>query len=110
MPRELRIGCYTYRVEISEIADSMAGAEFGHMNIINQKIRLMKGMSRQKLANTFLHEVLHAIHWVYGLWAENSDEEAFTCQTANGMCAFWQDNPAAMRWLQELLLNERGSA
>lgn len=105
MPTEVRIGSMIFRIEISEQADSAANSEFGHTNIINQKIRIQPRQSSLSLANTFLHECLHAIHWMYGLWRNEPDEEHYTNQTANGLCAFYQDNPEAMEWL--LAINQR---
>jgi hypothetical protein len=102
MPRSVRVGCYEFKVEVSEMADSIAGSEFGHMNIINQKIRVSPNLSNAKLANVFLHECLHAVHWVFGL-SDDSSEEEFTTLGANGLCVFMQENPRVMSWLTEML-------
>lgn len=63
IPKAVRIGCYPFRIEVGEIEDHETAGTFGHMNPISQKIRLRPGMSAQKLANTFIHEVLHGIYW-----------------------------------------------
>lgn len=100
IPTAVRIGHMIFRIEVSEFDDSAANHEFGHTNIMNQKIRIRPNQPAQCLANTFLHEVLHAIHWVYGLWtAESPDEELYTNQSTNGLMAFFQDNPEATAWM-----------
>jgi hypothetical protein len=102
MPRVLRIGCYLFTVEVGEGGDHEAEGTFGHVNHITQKIRVRPGMTPQNLANTFIHETLHGIHWY--LNAGNPDEEVqsveenYTLLGANGLCQFAQDNPDAMRW------------
>lgn len=99
VPKSVRIGNMEWIVEVSDINDSTAQREFGHTNIMNQKIRLRPDQTPQCLANTFLHECIHAIHWVYGLWDGDPTEEQFTNQTANGLCTFFQDNPKATQWI-----------
>lgn len=109
MPKSVRIGCYIFRIEIHEFEDAEAEGTFGHMNPISQKIRLRPGMTPQNLANTFIHEVLHGIHWFHSC-GENVEtgtardvEEEYTTKGANGLCAFWQDNPKAVAWWAKVL-------
>ena len=97
MPKSVRVGCYNITVEVQLQCDGDARREFGHMNFCGNKIRLSPGQNPQQLANTFLHECMHAIHRVYGC-LDSSTEEDFTHLGANGLCAFWQDNPHAMDW------------
>lgn len=115
IPKSVRIGCYHFRVEVTEFADSEAENQFGHMNQINQKIRVRPGMSPQKLANTFIHEVLHAIYWFHTTGdfsirqpeancSPRDIEEEFVLNGANGLCAFWQDNQDAVAWFNKMLL------
>lgn len=101
IPKKLKIGCYSFRVEVLEADDAEADAQFGHMNSVNQKIRVRPGMTAQNLADTFIHEVIHAIHWHANLYNDNTEEE-FTLLTAHGLCSLWQDNPKAMKWWVDL--------
>ena len=110
IPERIRVGCYIFRVEVREIEDHEAEGTFGHMNPINQKIAIRPGMSPQNLANTFIHETLHAIHWYHGLMGLDPNafdvEEEYTTKGANGLCSFWQDNPKAVAWWSRLLKME----
>jgi len=101
IPKKLKIGCYQFRIEVTEAEDSEAEGQFGHMNPVNQKIRLRPGMTAQNLSDTFIHEVIHAIHWVAALH-DGSTEEEFTLLGAHGLCSLWQDNPQAMAWWAKL--------
>lgn len=107
MPKSLRIGCYKFRIEVSEFEDSESDGTFGHMNSASQKIRLRPGMTPQNLANTFIHESIHAMNWVSGAgqYTDNfsNTEEDFTTKIADMMCSFWQDNPKAVIWWEETL-------
>lgn len=102
LPKTVRIGCYTYDVGIMHGDDADIAEVAGATSGLRQMIRVRPHMKPQQLANTFMHEVLHAIHYVYGL-KDGDEEEKFTNQTANGLCAFWQDNPEACRWWVKLL-------
>lgn len=108
MPGSVRVGCYEFLVEVGEVEDHEAEGTFGHVNYQSQKIRVRPGLNARNLANTFLHEVMHAIHWFHDL-DDNSDEEAFTTRSANGLCAFWQDNPEAVSWWYRVLQTPRSA-
>jgi hypothetical protein len=97
MPASLKIGNFRFVIEMMEAGDASADRTFGHMNPVHQKIRVAPDMSAQNLADTFLHETLHAIHWIFAL-DDDSDEEDFTLFGAHGLCQLWQDNPDAMAW------------
>lgn len=107
MPNAVRVGCYEFEVRVGSYEDHEQEGSYGHMNSFQQRISLRPGLSAHKAANTFIHEVIHAIHWVYGLLRHPDEpqpsEEEFTMLTANGLCAFWQDNPAAVAWWQKNL-------
>ena len=109
LPKTVRIGCYSFRVEVGESDDHEAEGTFGHMNGISMKIRVRPGMNDQKLANTFIHEVIHGLNLWSGAGVNcdsfSDTEEDFTYKIANGLCAFWQDNPNAMKWWADTVLN-----
>lgn len=97
LPKFVRVGCYIYAIEVMEESDSESAREFGHCNFISRKIRVAAGMTSQEVANTFIHEVMHAIHRFVGVNDESTEEQTTTL-SANGLCAFWQDNPEACLW------------
>ena len=102
IPSTVKIGCYSFKVEVGPSWAFQNSSELGHCNLDECAIRLSPTLSPQQLANTFLHEVIHAIHWVYGL-EDTSNEERFTNETANGLCALWQDNPQTMDWWKSIV-------
>lgn len=107
IPTSLKIGNFRFTVEIEDFGDSVATGSFGHMNQVSHKIRVAQHQTAQNLADTFLHEVLHAIHVYFDLQDEN-DEEDFTLFGARGLCQVWQDNPKAMDWWASI--NRQGLA
>lgn len=97
IPKRVRIGCYDFSVVIMGGNDQDNDRLYGDMNAPLQRIRLAPHLSPQRLANTFIHEVLHAIHGYLGI-TDDSTEEECTTRGANGLCMFWQDNPEACKW------------
>lgn len=104
-PKSVRVGCYDIAIEIMNDNDADVAGVMGFIIPNRQVIRLRANAPAQQTANTFIHEVMHAIHYVYGV-GDDDDEEMFTTQSANGLCAFWQDNPKACQWWQRLLTRD----
>ena len=57
IPRKVRILGQIYTVQYK---DEMEG-DMGECDYVNNRITLLKGMSEEKLMQTFLHEIVHAI-------------------------------------------------
>ncbi|GAB3644741.1 hypothetical protein [Ramlibacter alkalitolerans] len=96
-PTKLAIGAYGFTVSrMSEEAARKAGV-FGETDLHNQDVAINFGNTDQTVANTFLHEALHGVHWVSGL-EDKPLEEEFTRQGANGICELFRRNPKAMAW------------
>lgn len=115
IPKSVRVGCFLFRIEVRDFEDHEAEGTFGHMNPISQKICLRPGMSAQNLADTFIHEVMHAIFWFHEAGRFTGDtemsqvEEEFVTKGAHGLCQFWQDNPKAVVWWARLLKIEEAA-
>lgn len=106
MPKSVRIGCYDFEICVMDSCDAESNREFGHINYLNQKIRIRPGMLAQKLANTFLHEVMHGIFLVQNVNCGENEEhtqENFVIAAANGLCAFWQNNKETTQWWSRLI-------
>ncbi len=97
MPTQVRVGYATVDVELIEDNHADMAGIAGATMPFRQKIFIRENMTAQQVANTFIHEVIHVIHFVYGVDSD-CDEETFTNLGANGLCAFAQDNPEAMAW------------
>lgn len=98
-PRFLQIGAYIFEVvPISSIEFFTAG-NYGYTDHIQQVIGVHEGCTPQNQANTLLHEVLHAIYWDRAISQSDMHEELMTWVGANGLCAFFIQNPKAMEWI-----------
>lgn len=102
IPKKVRVGSLWVKILVGDNDDHEMDATFGHFNSLKSLISLRPTMNSQQLANTFIHECIHAMNHGSragcGLEHYSDVEEDFTSKIANGIAAFWQDNPEAVAW------------
>lgn len=99
-PTSLKILNIDWKVQwISAESDSGTN-KFGWCVVAQQVIFIHEMKSAQKIADTFLHELLHAICWTFNLEDGMKEEEA-CARISTGLATVWRDNPDAFRWLSE---------
>lgn len=106
-PATVRIGPFDYEIRWMDRIEASDSSAFGLHNGNDHCIRLERSRRRQRVASTFLHEVIHAINQVFGTERDKRgrvNEEQCTAGLAFGMCAFHRDNPDATEWWSRLLL------
>jgi hypothetical protein len=96
-PRFIRVGSNTFEVFASVRDRLNRGRVIGEVDADDFSIVVEVGVP-QKMAETLLHEVLHAIHMMYDLYDENTEEE-FTVFTSRGLIMVFMDNPYFFDWL-----------
>jgi hypothetical protein len=67
-----------------------------------QVIMMSSRMKDTFMADTFLHEIIHALNKAMDL-NEKPDDEAIARRLATGLCTFWQQNPEVFWWWASLL-------
>ena len=85
LPATVRVGSLTYQVICDGVAD--ANHNYGETNPIEQKIRLGALVTPERLAETLLHEIIHAVN----LDRSTQLKESQVRNLANGLCALLQD-------------------
>lgn len=86
---------------VDETFFDAAGA-YGHCDKKRQVISVFKNMRPGLLADTTIHEILHAAHFAVGC-DEEMREEQIALQFAGPLCMIIRDNPQLVEWLQSLL-------
>lgn len=112
-PKVVRIGPFDYEIRWMDRVEEEDSKAFGLHNGNLQVIRLARPNKRQRVAATFLHEVLHACDLVYGPCADAEKkvfEEDLVTAHGLGFSAFVRDNPEAVRWYLALLLERPGES
>jgi len=94
-PTEIKILGLNYNIKFVPL-DDVGNDKLGWCDCTSLLIYIAKDQPKSALANTFLHEVIHAIN--YGMGISSGDEENLTNRLANGLCAVWKENPEVFKW------------
>jgi len=99
-PNHVNVLGLQYQVKWTDKDDS-GGDKLGWCDFTGLNIYIIEEQPKTALANTFLHELIHAVH--YGMGINSTDEENLTNRITNGICAVWADNPDAFKWVASML-------
>jgi hypothetical protein len=101
LPETIRIGGFDFAIVKWPSASAMASNRFGEFSSVEQIIRIQRDFAtRYKAADTLLHEITHAIFWVYGI-GKDDDEERICAAMGSAWMQIHRDNI----WLGGWLLN-----
>ena len=94
-PKEITVLGLTYKIKFVPLED-VGNDKLGWCDCTTLQLYIAEDQPRSALANTFLHEVIHAINYSMGI--SSGDEENLTNRLANGLCAVWRENPEVFKW------------
>lgn len=97
----MRILNLTYKVKFVDETERIAAEADGWCDSTTQTIALFANLPKEAMADTFLHECIHAIGNTMGV--EWSREEHVAQRIATGLCTVWKSNPSVFRWWRSLL-------
>jgi hypothetical protein len=98
LPSSIKVGCYDIAVHELKELESLSHGIHGHYSDLEHCIRINKDLSPQVLANTLIHEVLHAC-WAYGALGAEEEEEQVVTVLANVFTQVVQDNPELNKFI-----------
>jgi hypothetical protein len=99
LPSRVRVGPFDYRVEEWPSSAASAREMLGECDRVNLVIRIRTDIPRQQVAETFLHEILHAI-WVVGsMYQAGDDEEKLVTKLSINIFQVMRDNPDVMDFI-----------
>jgi hypothetical protein len=94
IPSQIKIGGFQWTIE-QQMDVAREGDIYGSTHHTSQKIFLDPTMPRQKLEQTLLHEIMHAIWWQSGIERGSEDkklEERVIHALSMGLYQVLQDN------------------
>jgi len=94
IPEQVKVGAFDYSIDEEE-PSSMEGLD-GHL--VGYRIRVARGQSPLPLADTVLHEVMHAI-WRDRCLEDGDAEERTVGALTTGLVGVLRDNPDFVKWL-----------
>lgn len=93
--RDLRIIGHRYKIAV---VTTLPSDTLGHVDTSAQLILLADCLRKDGMKDTLLHEIVHAVHYHFGL-DDDSKEEEFTSRTTTGLRAVMLDNPGLAEWV-----------
>tara|TARA_Y100001938_G_scaffold135908_1_gene198116 strand:- start:3774 stop:4097 length:324 start_codon:yes stop_codon:yes gene_type:complete len=101
-PKRIRVLNLSWKVDFVDKGVSKASESLGWCDYETQTICIFEDQTPESMADTFLHEILHALFYAMGI-EPTGDEENVITRISTGLCTVWSTNPLAFRWWQTLL-------
>lgn len=102
LPRKVKIGCYDISVVDWHPHAAAALGRYGEFSSLELLIRIDLSVNPVVIANTLLHELMHAIYWVYEI-RDGDDQERTVTTMATGMTQVFKDNPNIVNFISDLM-------
>ncbi len=107
-PSKVKIGPHWVKIEFLSSVLVDEEVVFGSYTSTSSLIQIHSGRPSSMQADTLLHEILHAIHYIgLAISMSNDDltikEETLTTLTATCLCQVMKDNPKVISWILENL-------
>ena len=96
LPEYIKVGPYDISVRV--ISSELAARLKEDGDFDGETIHIADGQRGPQLADTILHELLHAIYATFSL-KDDDEEERIVSALATGLVGVLRDNPDFARWL-----------
>jgi hypothetical protein len=108
VPKKVKIGYSIFDIDSRDEAWKEKNRAVGMCKVDKSLIEYYNAQSEPEIVNTILHEILHAIVYVFDIDFDNAKkEECLVTKMANGLHTLLLDNPELLKWLLESCKNER---
>jgi hypothetical protein len=115
LPKKIKISFADVDIETSDDT-KFAEENFGEYDSRNNKITISSNSTDRDIANTLLHEIVHASVWYGGLkddgaaLEDDKHEEHVVNVLTNQLCQIFRDNPKILTIIKKGLTGKNGRA
>lgn len=103
LPASVRVGGFDFRIEKWNPNQTLGAQRWGEFSSAEARIAVQRDMPTvHKAVDTVLHEISHAIFWVYGIEDEDK-EERIVSTFGSAWMALYRDNPWLLDWIKRAL-------
>lgn len=107
LPSSIRVAAFDIEIRQWTAHDGDDRGCFGEFSARQQSIRVDESLKPQKLLDTTLHELNHAVWWAYNLDDEDK-EERVVATYATAWVQIWRDNPEFLKWMNDMVRKANG--
>lgn len=102
LPKKIKIAGYDIDVVRYEGSAARASEVFGEFSCIENVIYIDTTIKDIQILDTLIHEINHAIYWIYSL--EDEDEEERTVSVlSTAWVQVYRDNPELLELINEVI-------
>lgn len=101
-PTKIKIGPLDFDIRWYDRTEEDREARYGYSDANELIIGISERLAPAKKADTFMHEAIHALWYVFGM-AEKEYEENAASRLGIGIAMIARDNPELFRWWLSLL-------
>lgn len=102
---KVKVGYITYDVKF--IKKWVDGELHGKCDNSAHKIKIYEGGPQNEIANTIIHEILHAGWYSYGIGLSDKEEERIVSALANCITDVVKNNPRLIKKIGKMLKTKR---
>lgn len=100
--KSLRVAAFDVRIRVYDRLAAIGDQRYGSFSGVEQLITVDLAVRPQKVLDTLLHEISHAIFWAYGI--EDADkEERIVSALGTAWAQVYRDNPGLLPWISDLV-------
>ncbi|MFN4975282.1 MAG: hypothetical protein ACK5GV_08565 [Bacteroidota bacterium] len=108
VPNKVKIGYSLFNIESRDEAWKERNGAVGMCKVDKSLIEYCKEQSQPEIVNTIIHEILHAVVYMFDIDFDTAKkEECLVTKMANGLHTLILDNPELLKWLVESCKNEK---
>ena len=98
LPGKVKVGPYDIAIRKFPASDANEQRIFSDFSADGLRIRITEDLTPAKAADSLLHEILHAVFWVWNI--KSGDKEERTVNTvATALTTVFRDNPKVAKWI-----------
>jgi hypothetical protein len=103
-PTSVKIGHLDYAIEWVGAEWAVGHNRKGEINYVEEVIRVVETLSPYSMADTFLHEIVHALTEHYDAASDDPiSRENLSHWMGAGLVMVFRDNPEAFAWWSSLI-------
>ena len=109
MKKNLKVGYRNYNIKVLDSVMAKVNELHGQFLTSEGVIALSSAEDSVSHGNTFIHEILHAIIYQWGIELDEKEEEKICNILANGLTTVIVDNPWLLPYLQKHIGDKHGN-
>ena len=103
LPTKIKVACYDIAVEDWSKKEADAAGQYGEFSFQDLVIKVTtEGQANTTIADTFIHEIMHAVYCIYHIRDKDKEERTVTT-LSTGMTQVYRDNPEVLQFIKEML-------